>query len=180
MRERRRARQSRPAKPAFRGRRPPVSRPCVRPCRAKPAGAAIEKLTGAHELLALVNDILDISRIEASVIKIETIPFGLRELVDNLKALIDVQLADKDVVFEVEIAAGLPDRWIGDPGRLHQILINHHSNAAKFTAQGHIRLRVEAISRQSNVTVRFSVTDSGMAIGDKMLRIERLPLLQAA
>ncbi len=138
------------------------------------------KIAGASKtLLGLVNDVLDISRIEASEMEIETIPFSLRALADSLKDLIDVQIADKHVVFEAEIADGIADRWIGDPTRLHQILLNLLSNAAKFTENGFIRLAIALAEGSDASTMRFSVADSGVGIEADVLDQLFEPFVQA-
>ena len=143
------------------------------------ADLAAKITLASRTLLSLVNDVLDISRIEASEMKIETIPFSLRELVNRLRALIELQIADKNVTFEVRIADDLADRWLGDPGRLQQILLNLLSNAAKFTKHGDIRLTIEHADSPNEDYLHFSVADSGVGIEANMLDHLFEPFTQA-
>jgi len=119
---------------------------------------------GKH-LLALVNDILDLSKGEAGKIQLEHIGFSLHELVRETAKLLKNQ-AEKGVAFECDLDASVPDWVLGDPVRVRQILHNVLSNALKFTKQGFVKLLVEPISDQQ---VQFTVTDTGMGIPSDQL-----------
>ncbi len=109
----------------------------------------IEKIhTSGQHLLRIINDILDISKIEAGKLKIEETAFHLRDVLQNLKVLIEGKCRAKglDLIFEVD--PGLPGRLIGDPLRLGQILVNYVSNAIKFTRDGRIVVRVKECLRE--------------------------------
>ncbi len=116
-------------------------------------------------LLAIVNDILDLSRIEAGRLTVETIPFSLRECVGDAMKTLGLQAHDKGLELACDIAAAVPDAVVGDPQRLRQIVINLVGNGIKFTERGEVVLRVEPESRTKHrVCCHFSVRDSGIGI----------------
>jgi signal transduction histidine kinase/CheY-like chemotaxis protein len=121
--------------------------------------------SSAHALLALVNDILDFSKIEAGRMRLEHIPFALRDgLAESLKPLA-LRAHAKGLELVCEIDPELPDRLVGDPSRLRQVLLNLVDNAIKFTETGQIAVhgRLERDDREA-VTVRFDVQDTGIGI----------------
>jgi signal transduction histidine kinase/CheY-like chemotaxis protein len=119
----------------------------------------------AEALLVIINDILDFSKIEAGKMTIETIPFDLHLTVEEIAELFRGRTQDKGLEFIVRYAPDLPHHFIGDPGRVRQIIINLLGNAAKFTSQGHVYLNVDAPEKPSgNGTVQFSVSDTGIGI----------------
>jgi signal transduction histidine kinase/HPt (histidine-containing phosphotransfer) domain-containing protein len=130
-------------------------------------------------LQVLVNNVLDLSRLESSEVKIENIPFSINEIAQSLQGIASGQLAEKNVRFEIEITAGLPDQWMGDPGRLHQILLNLVSNAAKFTEHGHIRLNIGPADAKNPNSLRFAVDDSGVGIEPEIINRLFAPFVQA-
>ncbi|NEU69434.1 response regulator [Spirosoma agri] len=121
--------------------------------------------TAGKNLLTIVNDILDISKIEAGMIQMESIPFSIRSLVVSLQTMLQSSVADKNLTLVVDIDPTLPPMVLGDPTRLTQILLNLLSNAIKFTKEGAVTAR---ISRQDNheklVRVQFKVNDTGIGI----------------
>ena len=123
-------------------------------------------MQASRHLLAIINDILDISRIEAERLPLEQIDFHIDSVLENLNNLIAHKVSEKGLSLHLE-----PDPEIrslalrGDPMRLGQILLNLSSNAVKFTAAGHIVIRVHAIEQSPDeVLLRFEVIDSGMGI----------------
>jgi signal transduction histidine kinase/ActR/RegA family two-component response regulator len=122
-------------------------------------------------LLALVNEILDLAKIEAKKMTLEKIPFRLRPvLVDACKALLPKARA-KGVELVCEAGGELPDWVIGDPLRLRQVLVNLVGNAVKFTEQGSVRLRAEAVpaGRAGAVELRLAVIDTGIGMPEGKL-----------
>ena len=118
-----------------------------------------------ESLLAIVNDILDISKIEAGRLAVECIPFLLRECIDDAMKPLAVAARRKQLELSWEIAPELPQGVIGDPMRLRQILVNLAANAIKFTARGAVRLRVQQeSSADGGLICRFSVEDTGIGI----------------
>jgi signal transduction histidine kinase/CheY-like chemotaxis protein/HPt (histidine-containing phosphotransfer) domain-containing protein len=133
------------------------------PEQVEPLGAI---QTSATDLLAIINDILDLSKIEAGRLQLENIPFDLRKLVDPLMRLLDPQAQAKGLNLRLERPAELPDRFMGDPVRLKQVLANLLGNALKFTQRGSVKLRVkQAGPMAENIfPLCFEVEDTGIGI----------------
>lgn len=117
--------------------------------------------SSASALLTVINDILDISKIEAGRMTVEKIPFDVREMLSDLLSMFQVRANEKNITLLCSIETGTPDYVIGDPSRIRQILINYLSNAIKFTDAGHIKLNV---SPGSSGYLHFAVTDTGPGI----------------
>lgn len=115
-------------------------------------------------LLALIDDILDLSKVEAGQIVLEQIDFDLPGLLEAVIEILSLRAREKNIDLRYEIAPSTPARLTGDPNRLRQILINLAGNALKFTGQGQVLLRVEKHPDDSPETLRFSVADSGIGI----------------
>lgn len=121
-------------------------------------------------LLTIINDILDISKIEAGKLEIETSDFNLRELIDNSLDLLREKAAERGNEISLLIYKNVPDRVCGDAGRLRQILINLVGNAVKFTENGEIIVRVTNNSqRKDELKLKFSVSDTGIGIAPEAL-----------
>ncbi|WP_319471045.1 ATP-binding protein [uncultured Pseudodesulfovibrio sp.] len=121
--------------------------------------------SAGESLLEILNDILDLSKIEAGHLELEQTGFSLAETVDKACSVIEPRTQDKSLEFSCNIAADVPDWLEGDPNRLRQILLNLLGNAVKFTKTGAIRLFVErAPSRTGGIAVQFSVSDTGPGI----------------
>ncbi|MBL8452629.1 MAG: response regulator [Zoogloea sp.] len=120
----------------------------------------------SRHLLTVINDILDISKIEAERLTLERVDFTLAEVLDSLTALIAPTAAAKGLSVEVDIAAALAGRRLnGDPVRLGQILLNLVSNAVKFTHRGGVTVRVLTPEGEGgSPLVRFEVRDTGIGI----------------
>ena len=114
----------------------------------------------ARALLGLLNDLLDFSKIEAGKMQIETIPYALRPLVEDVVHLLQIPARDKGLTLRVDLADDLADRYQGDPLRIRQVLTNLLSNAVKFTATGEVHL---AIRQPAVGCLRFDVSDTGIA-----------------
>ena len=118
-----------------------------------------------ESLLAIVNDVLDISRIEAGRLTVEAIPFRLRECIDDAMKPMAVAASRKGLKLTWEIAQQMPPALRGDPLRLRQIVLNLVGNAIKFTERGAIRLQVRPESfSEDEVSCHFSVKDTGVGI----------------
>jgi PAS domain S-box-containing protein len=115
----------------------------------------------ADHLLALINDVLDLSKIEAGRIELHPADFDLIEFVDGVERAFMPRAKEKSILFESAVAAELP-RWVrGDEQRLRQIVFNLVSNAVKFTKAGGV---VFSVQRSENDAIRFSVSDTGPGI----------------
>jgi signal transduction histidine kinase len=111
-------------------------------------------------LLTLLNDILDMARLEHGGIRLRAEAFDLTALVESTCALFSGAAANKGIALDFEIAPGCEGAWIGDPIRLRQVLGNLVANAVKFTGHGVVRIEVRA----SKVGLRFAVHDTGVGI----------------
>ncbi len=116
--------------------------------------------TAGKSLLGILNDILDLSKIDAGKLEIESVPFSLRSLMDEACRTFSFQAKEKELRLRYTVDPGTPDSWTGDPGRLRQVLVNLIGNALKFTAAGSVTARVLA----SQSELRFEVTDTGIGI----------------
>ncbi len=114
-------------------------------------------------LLDLINDILDLSKIEAGKIELQPTEFGLREMVAEVMKILATRELAEDLELSWFIEPDVPDRVIGDMGRVRQILFNLGSNAIKFTQKGEVRLNVE-VEPSDPRQLRFTVTDTGIGI----------------
>ena len=121
--------------------------------------------TAGENLLAILDDILDLSRIEAGRLHLEETAFSLSETVNRALSIIEPKAAEKGLRFTHSMAPDVPDRLRGDPGRLFQVLINLLDNAVKFTSRGAVSLEVEtAPGSGRSPRLQFSVTDTGSGI----------------
>ena len=128
-----------------------------------------------RSLMALVEDVLDISAIEAGKLRLNAEDFSPRELVTGIGLILHPQARAKSVDYLVVIGQDVPETVHGDAGHLRQVLMNLVGNAVKFTDKGRVRLDVEVVPRgleESRVRLRFVVTDTG--IGIPMAMRERL------
>jgi signal transduction histidine kinase len=127
----------------------------------------------AHSLLSLLNDILDLSKIEAGKMTLEKIPFDVRALVADCIKAHQPKAQENSVALLAEVSPDVPQEIIGDPLRIRQILANLVSNAVKFTEHGSVKVQIDGqFSRESELTLRITVEDSGTGIpADKLLYI---------
>ena len=125
--------------------------------------------TSADALLDIINDILDFSKIEAAKMSIESISFDLRRLIlDTLRSL-SLRAQEKDLELALDLDPKIPERLLGDPGRIRQVLLNLIGNAIKFTLQGEIIVRTQVTSLDStNLKIIIDVSDTGVGIPVQM------------
>ncbi len=129
--------------------------------------------SSAASLLAIVNDVLDFSRIEARRLDLEHAEFDLREAVGDATKLLALRAAEKGLELACHIHPDAPDVVLGDAGRLRQVLLNVLGNAVKFTDAGEVVLHVDVDETSpARVALRFAVTDTGIGIpADKQRHI---------
>ena len=129
--------------------------------------------SSSEHLLTIVNDILDISKIDADKLTIEEESFNIRDMIDSLIAMMSARAREKNLSLQFFVEDSVPQYVIGDAIRIRQILMNYLTNALKFTEQGHVLLRLVVVRRQfSQVLLRFSVEDSGIGIAaDRALQL---------
>jgi signal transduction histidine kinase/ActR/RegA family two-component response regulator len=134
----------------------------------------------ADTLLTIINDILDLAKIEAGKLSLDSCRFPLRDTVERALAVLGVAARRKGLEFECRVAADAPDALEGDPVRLRQVLLNLVGNALKFTSAGFIRVEVALESRQAACAqLRFSVSDSGIGIPPEKMATIFAPFEQA-
>jgi PAS domain S-box-containing protein len=119
----------------------------------------------ADSLLALINDILDLSRIEAGKLRLDRSEFSLQSVIADTAAMFAPQARAKGLDFESTLAPGLPEWAVGDAGRLRQVLTNLLGNAIKFTERGRVELKIELAGQaHDSIDLKFTVCDSGIGI----------------
>lgn len=123
-------------------------------------------------LLEIINQILDLSKIEAGKIELEKIDFSLRDVVGQVTEVLQHKTDKKEIALIVDIAADVPDIFLGDPLRLNQVLMNFTGNAIKFTEKGSVTIMVRKLStdENKNITLAFSVVDTGIGIPKDKIR----------
>jgi len=122
----------------------------------------------ANSLLALLNDILDLSKIEAERLEIAVAPLDVRECVDEAVRVLQVRARQKDLDLVARVADAVPKLVLGDYTRIRQVLLNLIGNAIKFTARGSVEIAVELAvmpaAPPDHLTIRFAVSDTGIGI----------------
>ncbi|MEW6678461.1 MAG: ATP-binding protein [Pseudomonadota bacterium] len=131
---------------------------------------------GVH-LLELINQVLDLAKIEAGSMTLEEIPFDLMKTMDEVATLVAEQARARGLSLRFYASPTLPSRVLGDPTRLRQVLINLMGNAVKFTHQGSIDLRVETV--EAGERIQFSVRDTGIGMDAETLSRLFQPFAQA-
>ncbi|MBF0126411.1 MAG: hypothetical protein HQM02_04285, partial [Magnetococcales bacterium] len=127
--------------------------------------------SAGNSLLGLINDILDLAKVESGKLIVERIPFRLQELVDNCLLMFREAAHGKGLTLSGEIVPTIPDRLVGDRVRVRQILVNLLGNAIKFTSEGGVRVRVQEEVRSDRVVVvTFAVVDTGIGVPEEKLR----------
>jgi len=121
--------------------------------------------SSAESLLTLLNDLLDYSKAESGRLDVVEIPFSLRDTLDSTMATLALKAEEKGLELIYQVSPHVPDRLLGDPGRLRQIVVNLAFNALKFTQEGEILLQADLESRQEGrALLHLCVTDTGVGI----------------
>jgi len=132
-------------------------------------------------LLELINEILDLAKVEAGKIQVERVPCSLVQLVEETVSLMRVRAVEKDTSLNARYEFPLPETILSDPARIRQVLVNLVSNAAKFTSKGHVEIVVRCVTdaQAERAAVAFDVKDTGIGVTPE--QIERLfqPFTQA-
>ncbi|NLM71829.1 MAG: PAS domain S-box protein [Synergistaceae bacterium] len=136
--------------------------------------------TSASNLLGVLNDLLDFSRMESKGVELNIMPFPVLSLLDDATELFALQAAEKGLSLELRVKGDLPSLLMGDPVRLRQVLINLLSNSVKFTSEGGVVLSAETVhSSPGNVDLLFSVSDTGPGIPEQLMEDIFTPFKQA-
>ncbi|WP_165793517.1 response regulator [Hyphococcus luteus] len=121
-------------------------------------------LKSGEALLTIINDILDFSKIDAGQMKLHPAPFSIAEAIEDVAVLISSRVSDKNLELAVRIQPDLPAMFVGDAGRLRQILTNLMGNAAKFTDEGHILAALSGEPCEEGYKLTFKIEDTGIGI----------------
>lgn len=124
--------------------------------------------TSAKSLLRVINDILDFSKMEANKMEIEKVPFKVEEVIQDVIHLVSFSSDQDNLEIKYSIADEIPERIMGDPTRVRQILVNYGSNAVKFTDEGEVVFNVKSVeSDAEKEMIKFSVEDTGPGIPEE-------------
>mgnify|MGYP003873227115 CR=1 FL=1 len=134
--------------------------------QSKQAEGYVKKVhRSAESLLNIINDILDFSKIEAGKLNIESAPFKLNALLEELEDVVSIKVLEKSLALNLSVAPDVPNGIVGDSVRVYQVLLNLMGNAVKFTQAGSVSLHVSAVEQSDGgVTLRFNVCDTGIGI----------------
>jgi signal transduction histidine kinase len=122
-------------------------------------------------LIVLINDILDLAKVDAGKMVFEQIPFKMSLSISAMLHLFETKIQEKNLTLVKEYDDKIPEVLVGDPVRLHQIILNLLSNAVKFTAKGAITVSARLLNEDAeNATIEFAVTDTGIGIEKNKLR----------
>ena len=136
--------------------------------------------SSSQSLLGIINDILDLSKIEAGKMDVDEIPFNIEELLSELFDLVKVTTREKGIELLFSISEAIPLELTGDPLRLKQVLTNLVGNAVKFTEIGEISVTVELLKKEGNkVTLQFSINDTGIGLSEEQTAKLFQPFIQA-
>lgn len=127
-------------------------------------------MSGGEHLLCLINDILDFSKLEANKVETENIAFHMSDLIQNSLRIFETQIQTKNLKTITDIDHTITSPFMGDPGRIRQVLVNYIANAVKFTDHGHIHIRATAIDTDDLWKwLRVEITDTGCGIDDHVV-----------
>ena len=132
----------------------------------------LEKIgTSAHHLLGIINDILDMSRIESGRLTIKKEEFSFSKALEQVNTIISGQCRDKGLTYECRTIGQIDEYYIGDDMKLRQVMINILGNAVKFTPEGgKVSFHIEDVSRMDNMaTLRFTISDTGIGMSKEYL-----------
>ncbi|MEH6560774.1 MAG: response regulator, partial [Marinobacter sp.] len=136
-------------------------------------------LSASEGLSSIINDLLDISSMEAQKLVLEHIPFDLRETLNDLVHILGGRAREKGLALELRIDENLPWALRGDPVRIRQVLLNLVSNAIKFTDSGHVLISIEVLGRRDEkVRLRLAVEDTGIGINPEDIPLVYEPYVQ--
>ena len=150
------------------------------PLTAEQTDCVLTIQSSSELLLSVINDVLDLSKIEAGRLELESHPFHFFEAIKSLVELLRPKALEKNLTFIFEYASDLPHAFLGDEGRIKQILLNLLSNAIKFTHQGSITLRITGALKEGQIwNIQMQVKDTGIGIPSNKQTLMFQPFRQA-
>ena len=121
--------------------------------------------SSAQNILFLVNDVLDLSKIESGTIELENVDFSIQEIVSDLINSLDFKLREKNVSLISRLDGSIPSVLVGDPHRINQIILNLVDNAIKFTEDGEVRITINVTHEtEKSISILFEISDTGIGI----------------
>ena len=151
---------------------PKATDPTVQDCLQTAKGSA-------DLLLTLLNDLLDSAKIESGKLELESAPFSLRRMLDQITRVLSVRASEKGLCFYCRMPDETPDAVVGDRMRLQQVLLNLAGNAIKFTERGDVEIGLHALSQDGEACLEFAVRDTGIGIPPSGLERLFQPFAQA-
>jgi CheY-like chemotaxis protein len=144
------------------------------------AGYAAKIKLAGRSLLGVINNVLDLSKIEAGEMRSEQLSFNLSALIDEIVSVMALDSTSKGIALKVQLDPALPSMLFGDMTHLHQILINLLSNAIKFTERGQVRMSISpAEETRGKLVLRFAIRDTGIGIAPAVQAHLFAPFVQA-
>jgi len=139
-----------------------------------------EKITqSSTTMLGIISDILDFSKIEAGKVELESVPFSLDQVIQNVVNIVSYKIEEQEIGFVLSKDPSIPNWFFGDAKRLEQILINLLNNAAKFTGSGEVTLDIRLLARENDrYHLSFTVKDTGIGMTDEQVKKLFTPFTQ--
>lgn len=132
-----------------------------------------------ENLLSVINNVLDLSKIEAGKVSAQRVDFDLDDLIESVVALFSVKAREKGIALSARLAASVPRRVCGDPDKLRQVLINLAGNAVKFTDEGEVKISADLVAEgDRQVEIAISIRDTGIGISPERQRTLFVPFAQ--
>jgi len=140
----------------------------------------VDRITqSSGNMLGIINDILDFSKIEAGRVEIETVPFSLDQVVQDVVSIVSYKIEEQKIALKLEKDPSVPNWLLGDSKRLEQILINLLNNAAKFTNEGEVALDIRLMARENDqYHINFTVKDTGIGMSKEQIENLFSPFVQ--
>jgi PAS domain S-box-containing protein len=136
--------------------------------------------SSSRNLLTIINDILDVSKVEAGKLDIEETEFHLEKVLQGVSDVLSTKIQEKGLEFHFDIENNVPNWLLGDPVRISQIITNLASNAVKFTEKGHVIISIRVLEKSDErVNIEFSVKDSGIGLTTEQIEKLFKPFTQA-
>ncbi|WP_413582797.1 ATP-binding protein [Bdellovibrio sp. HCB288] len=132
-----------------------------------------------YQLMTIINDVLDLSKVEAGEIVLHMLPFGLQKIIEDILSILEFRAKEKGLSLKVVVHPEVQSFYIGDSDRLRQVLINLLNNAIKFTHQGTITLTISPNDTPRTGNILFSVSDTGIGVSKQKFKDIFRPFTQA-
>lgn len=141
----------------------------------------VDRITQASgNMLSIINDILDFSKIEAGKVDLETAPFSMDQVIENVISIVSYKIEEQQIGFKLSKDPQVPNWFLGDAKRIEQVLLNLLNNAAKFTPKGEVSLDIRLVAKkQDRYHLAFTVKDTGIGMDEEQVSRLFQPFVQA-